>query len=398
MAIDYVFDELGEALAKAAEEDKNGRFSRGADAAYLYTYIPAHAVKADGEVVAQELARTALSGCLVLAKSVSAPSAWCGEGSPFLGGTRLCEPAAQKLLAGVMEVPTGGDALDIEFGPPVKASWPAASGLPEFYAEIALAPSGDQMGILPQLVTLYYPNGIHGGRFSKDEPRELMLTASGALPNGDAGLSSVVVTVPDLKPRAGVVLSRYPARGDATIPATPGSLWVAAVAVKEKSLLPARGGGIVPVNLLTEVREVGPESPFLQLVAKWLANNKGAVAENVKNRVVPSLVDAVAATEAAAAGEARAKYDEAVSGAFKALGALSDACKAVTTTDADKRTKAAKVAEGFFVARMAQQKVLLLGESLKIPVEDRISPSPNLVGKVLPTGDVDTACSQIFGG
>jgi hypothetical protein len=254
------------------------------------------------------------------------------------------------------------------------------------------------MGLLPELVTLYYPQGLHGSKFAGDQSRELVLSAAGALPSGDAGLSSVVVSLPNLKPRPGAVLSRYPASGgEATIPPSPGSLWVAAIAVKEKSLLPARGGGVVPVNLRSEVREVGPGSPFLQLVAKWFGTNKGALAESVKNRVVPSLIEAGAATEAAAAGEARAKYDESVSAAFKALGTLSDACKVTVSSDAEGRTKAAKVAEAFFAARMAQQKVLLLGESLKIPVADRVAPTPTLVGKALPTGDIDTACGEIFG-
>lgn len=352
MGVSYVIDQVGSALARAAEADKSGRATQRTVPAYLYTIVRPSDSGDPGVIDAP--------GCLVTSLADSPPKAWCAH--PPLSNSEACigQLTVDSAIKPVFAVP-----------PPVGTSKPA------FYAEILLVPSNDAVGIMPMLVALYYPSGLHDSKkFKGNRPRDLSITVSAAGPGGEASLSSVNVILKDLIPSERLVVRKVK-RGsggsltdvspDSTLDKAIVPLWhaVAKAPVKASG---KKGESIFPVNLSVEVREIGEPNIYLQALAAAFAKNKDLLTSEARSALIPS----VAAAEEKSAEEVKlaseATFNTAVADAFKAEPSLQVAC--VKPTDTSQNLGRAEVRQTWSALASAQANVRRL-ES----VQERKSPT-----------------------
>ena len=253
-AADSVIDWMGDALAQAAQEDRDGRATRGTSPAYLWWMNAATGSRG-------------LMSCAVIALTRSPPANWCNDaGSAF--STAAPSVCAYFAAAGsAADSPAGSRAGSAPALAP--ANW-SGSSPPALYAEIRLEAARDRRGLLPRLETLYYPRGIHGSRFANTRPRALQLSLAAATPEGAKALGSLIVRMD------GAVPGPQLRRGDGIAPAGARS-WAAALAIPEKYTPPDGGGAIIPVNVTAEVREIGDPDRFLQALAAAFASQKEAL-------------------------------------------------------------------------------------------------------------------------
>jgi hypothetical protein len=320
LGIDYVFDKLGDALAKAAEVDKNGRATSATVPGYLYRIRTASADGKPGKFEGP--------GCIVVALADSDVNKWCNLAP--LQGTEPCVGTSQlsTLIAPIL-----GLAPHVGTSPP------------SFYAEILLIPSNDSAGFLPKLMTLYYPAGLHdSGKFTnRKKARDLSISASAATPSGQGALSSVNVILKDLLPSPTLVVRNVqrdvngvlraidpnPMLDKATL-----SVWHAVASPPEKAVGNV-GSGVVPVNIAVEVREVGDPNKFLQVLAAAFAKNKDTLAGDAKAKLIPSVAAAAAAAQTQTSLAADAEYNIALGAVFAAEAALRAACAVPTNAAPD---------------------------------------------------------------
>lgn len=273
-----LIDWLGSALDEAAKADREGKATKGTSPAYLWWHD-----KKSGE--------RRLMSCLVVTLSNSDPKSWCDHSdSPFDKNGAICKYFEDKDAA-VNQTPGLSPA-----------NWAMGTSLPAFYAEVQLEAATDKRGVLPKVVALYYPKGIHGRKFANDKPRTLQFTVAAATPEGSSALSSIVVRLENLTPAAATV------RTGGDIPATGGRVWAAALAIPEKYTAPD-GGSIIPVNVSAEVREIGDSNIFLQAMAKAFAGQKDALKEQAKAQIAAATAEVEpAAVQSAYDAQAAAVY------------------------------------------------------------------------------------------
>jgi hypothetical protein len=283
-----VIDWMGNALAQAAKEDREGKATKGTSPAYLWWREP-------------KSKTYSLMSCAVVTLSGSNPAGWCDKaGSPFAKSA----PAVCRYFKDLQSPANQKPSL-------TPASWKGQS-LPTLYAEIELEAAADKRGVLPKLVALYYPpKSIHGGKFDNGKQRTLQLTVAAATAEGSSALGSLVIRLDDTLPDAEVQL------GEAIRPAG-ARAWAAALAVPEKYSPPEEGGSIIPVNVTSEVREIGDPNRFLQALAVAFAGQKDALKEEVKARITtattesdPNAVQSTYDTQAALIYAAEAKVRSA---------------------------------------------------------------------------------------
>lgn len=247
-AVDSVIDWLSDALVQAAKEDREGRATRALSAAYLWWSAPARAERG-------------LMSCAVVTVSRSSPARWCEDGS---GPFAIDAPAVCRYFA----EPQPAVARAASLAP---ANW-SGNSLPALYAEIRLEPATDGRGVLPRLVALYYPQGIHGGRFAGDVPRTLQLSVAATTPEGAAALGSLVLHVDGAVPARGVQTGTL-------MPTAGANVWAAVLSIPPRYAAPEFGGPIIPVNVTAEVRETGNPDPFLQALSTAFARHRTTIAE-----------------------------------------------------------------------------------------------------------------------
>lgn len=271
--VDFLFSRAKAALAEAAERDRKGEATDGTNAGYLWWKSR---FKSDGKEI--DLRRPV--GCLAVAISETAPAAWCKIDGPFKTANAAAIESVQKArsnfcdhIAGLIDESDGNDSA------PSLQPTQRGDALPKFYAEIRLMPSRDARGLYPKLQLLYYPAGIHGGKFKSDKPRDVVVTAAGVSPGGENGLSPVLMTFPGLSP------SKDDLRvAENVVVVTP--LWAAPAAYAADYPVPADPGPFFPVNVSSSVREVGKENVFLQAFAEIFAAQSDARAGAVKERLL----------------------------------------------------------------------------------------------------------------
>jgi hypothetical protein len=267
-----------------------------------------------------------LKQCAVIALATSPPSSWCtGDKTPF------------KPLSNVGSVITAGDpgriceafaVLDpTTTGPSTTPdAWRNRQGFPKFYAEIKLASSSDQRGLLPKLVALYYPADVNPEFKQGVKPRSLQLTVSGATPDGTKALSSIVVRLDDVSPLAGVMrlqgamafTNKDPP--DWLLPGDAPRPWASALALPEKYSPPANAAEIFPVNLSTEIREIHDPNPFLQAFAKIFSKQKDALKKEAEAQIT-------AAVNPPSTEEKQAAYDTLANAVYTAEATVRNACQ-----------------------------------------------------------------------
>ncbi len=272
--VDYVIDLFGKALADAAQKDRDGLAISTIVPSYLYLYDPPHAdMLSDGKskVLMPVPGEPSPMQCLIVARASSAPTNWCGSGSPFAAESSVCK--SDGLLAGVGTVSRGAAFEKASFQA-APANWPAndVASVPSFYAEVALRPSTDRTGVLPILRTLYYPGAITGRKFENSDPRDLVISASAATPKGDGALSTFALHLKKISPDPRI-------RKDLHHDPLP---WSALAAVPDKIVLPKTPSGLFAVNAKVEVREIGDANPLLQAAAAIFATAKPDIAKDVK--------------------------------------------------------------------------------------------------------------------
>lgn len=284
-----VVDWMSSALAEAAKQDREGKATKGTSPAYLWWY------QTDKQT-------RGLMSCAVVTLSQSHPKTWCETEGPF-----------KKDAQNVCDYFKAGDSPANQ--PPMlsPASWSKKNDLPAFYAEIALEASADKRGVLPKLVALYYPKGIHGGKFANAQPRTIQLTVSAATPDGTSALGSLVVRLDKAVPNEKVQLDNEIASGGARV-------WAAALGLPEKYTPPESSGSIFPVNVSAEVREIGDPNKFLQALAAAFVSQKDAIKEELKAKIV-------AATTEADPAAAQSAYDAQAAAVYAAEAKVRAACK-----------------------------------------------------------------------
>lgn len=253
-AADLLLDRVASALTAAATADREGVAWSGADARYLYFGHFA------GDAVSG-IPTPALAGCVVIAltdRASSQPAAWCAAhdaapaASPALDVP--CAPEGRRLLAAAMrDVPQAA---------------PASGGaLPHLYAEIRLRASRDGAAIAPQVLNLHYPAPLQPRAAAT---RDIAFTLKLRLP-GEAKGANLFVLLRDLAPGK-------PHYEPATDLAQVDSLWTAVPAYSGRKLTPADAGeGLAPVNIVTEIRETGDTSAFLQALAAGFGRARPAL-------------------------------------------------------------------------------------------------------------------------
>lgn len=258
-----VIDWMGNALAKAAKEDREGKATYGTSPSYLWWHN-------------KESKTRGLMSCAVVTLSSSKPANWCTSNeSPFM-------KSEASAICRYFVDPTSPANQNPSLTP---ASW-SGNTLPALYAEIKLESSTDDRGVLPKLVSLYYPKGIHGGKFAKEKPRNLQLTVAATTPEGTNALSSLVIRLDNITPNPELQI------GDKIASAVGARAWAAVLAVPEKYTPPDTSGAIIPVNVASEVREIGDPDIFLQALAVAFASQKDVMKEVLKDKISSATSDA----------------------------------------------------------------------------------------------------------
>ena len=255
-----VIDWLGSALDEAAKADREGKATKGTSPAYLWWH--------NGKSGERKL-----MSCMVVVLSNSTPESWCARNnSPFKKDGAICKYFEDK-NAPVNQTPGLSPA-----------NWVLGTALPAFYAEIQLEAATDKRGVLPKLVALYYPKGIHGRKFTNDKPRTLQITVAAATAEGGSALSSIVIRLEDIAPDTQI-------QTGTEVPTAGSRVWAAALAIPEKYTPPEGGGAIIPVNVSTEIREIGDPNVFLQALAKAFASQKDALKEQAKAQIAAATAE-----------------------------------------------------------------------------------------------------------
>jgi hypothetical protein len=351
LGINFAFDKVGAAISEAAKEDREGKATAGTSGAYLYWHTPA--ITADPSKAASQVAMS----CLVVALADSRPAKWCSS-EPFRE-TSLCAKNGDKWVSKLHDV---GGRKPLQEGA-------TGSSPPRFYAEIALGASPDRVAVAPELRTLYYPKGIHedSPKFKGNKkPRDLLITSSAVTPQGETALGTVAIHIKGFKPVDRLLTAADPKSGpeaadleqnptgseEGHIPAAGSDpLWVALVRLPKDAPLPDKETYAFPVNLKSEVREVGKPSALLQAFATIFDDQKADLRSSAREALVPSVREAAELTAAAATADALSKYSTAVSAAYKAQADYRTACN-----DATKPVDVKKaLARQHFLATVAAQ-------------------------------------------
>lgn len=258
LAADLLLDRIASALASAASADRDGVAWSGADARYLY-----FGSAALGGVDVPPAA--ALAACVVVALADQAgaqPAGWCAahEAAPAASPAfdKTCSPEGRRLLAAAAGgVPDTGPA--------------GVTGLPRIYAEIRLRPSRDGAAIAPEVLNLHYPAPLQP---RAARTRDLAISLQLRLPEQARG-ANLFVLLRDLTP------ARSPF--DPAGFARSGALWTAVPAYHGRAPAPADAGqGLMPVNILTEIRETGDTDAFLQALAAGFGDVRPALTKALK--------------------------------------------------------------------------------------------------------------------
>jgi len=254
VAADLLLDRIANALTAAAAADRDGVAWSGVDARYLYFGRPAGVAAGDNPV-------PALAGCLVIAltdRASASPAGWCAAHAAAPGESPAfdvpCAPEGHRLLAtATRDLPQAAPA--------------AGHALPRLYAEIRLRASRDGMAIVPEVQNLFYPAPLQARAAAT---RDLAFTLQLRLPEQAKG-ANLFLLLRDLAPGK----LRYEPTTDL---AQADSLWTAVPAYTGRKPAPADAGeGLMPVNVVTEIRETGDTDAILQALAAGFSKARPAL-------------------------------------------------------------------------------------------------------------------------
>lgn len=332
-----------------------------------------------------------LPTCAVVALSNSPPEAWCDAAGPtaFEDAVGKTCDSLRDLTMPTGTVPRQGRAD------------------PRFYAEIELYPSPDRSALIPAYRALWYPKPLHPKepKFKEGKKRDVSVSISGTLPNGEAALGTVYLQLKNFIPRSGF-LSRSEAynpteiKGDLTkFGDTAPTLWVAVAPPPKK--LPddlAAGTWYRPINITAEIREIGDPVAFLQNISKAFNDNKDKISESIQKQVIPTKREEAEKAKEVEELENDAALQAAIASVYEKLALLDQECASTRngeyienpTTDEERqknRRLEIEVQQQWSAARAAVQKVrkIELEQGIDIPSEFPYPVQGDFV-------DVKTAC------
>lgn len=131
-----------------------------------------------------------------------------------------------------------------------------------------------------------------------------------------------------------------------------GAPWAAVTAVPDKWPVP-RFGPFFPVNVETEVREIGKPNLFLQAFAKAFGAAKAPLTESAKDRILHSRIDAAETAAATASAAATEAYEKALVDGLAARSKFWGVCRGPLAGEA----KAAALDEAYALAHRAVAKI-----------------------------------------
>lgn len=289
-AVGAVVDWLGGALDEAAKVDREGKATLGTSPGYLWQYEP-------------DKKRRELMSCAVVTLSSSHPKNWCTVNSTFANSA----PAVCGYFNDASSPANQAPSL-------TPGAWEGTAA-PKLYAEIKLESAIDHRGILPKLATIYYPKGIHDGRFAGTKPRTLQISVAAATPEGANALSTLSVRLRDTTPVDKILR-------DKEIPPEQSRIWAAALAIPEKYSFPEQAASIIPVNATTEIREIGKSHAYLQALAAAFGKHKDDIKEALKAQVE-------AAMSQPDPNAVQSSYDQQAAAVFAAEAKVRTACTPV---------------------------------------------------------------------
>ena len=296
-----------QALANAADADKNGFTAAGQNARFYY------------DVTKGSSGATLVTppGCYVVAYAQLEPGAkpWCDNAEFKLGVPSTCAPMGRALLAELHSV----ESLDSR---PLTSNQSLAK--PDVYMEISLDGSGYPLVVRPSVVALYYPASLLSPTSSKPRTLSLALTPTSLVAGDALKGAAIALTITGVQPGPVIAADVLNVQ----------SGWTSApqIAVKPDESKPVVGTRYSPFNVSANLHEVGVPSLFLAAFAKSF----GASVGDLGKAITPALLPSGQAT-AQQQGEANAAdYDAKRASALKSYSDYLAACAKTPTSDSDK--------------------------------------------------------------
>jgi hypothetical protein len=302
------------AIQAAAAADKSGYGAGGQNPRYFFPSVRV-------DPAGKEPPKFTTPGCYVVAytRYVANPAdstaqAWCANAAFSTALPNACtEEGKARLnkLGPALNVPTG-------YGP----------GVPDFYAEIEINPStyvsnAAWVGV-PRVIAMYYPHSLLEAESKK--PRTITITLA-VTSGAGAGGSDPVKTA-----SAGVVLVNV-VPGDSITQdslAAQQSSWVSVprtLSLTTNDPPPKNGAPYYPVNIATNIKEVGDPNKFLQAFATAVNSSASDYTKAIVNNVSPAAISAAQLQAANNSASAMAASAQAITDLGKYLSSCSPAPK-----------------------------------------------------------------------
>lgn len=305
-AVSALIQVPAQALANAAEADKNGFTATGQNARFYYGIS-----KPDQATIPTP------PGCYIVAYSSIQADAkpWCDDRDFAAAVPRACAATA---------IPALKDLRPFEPLPSEARVRPEFMARPDIYMEISLDESSYPLIVRPGVAALYYPKSLLAPDSSKPRTLSLTLTPTSLVAADALKGAAVAITISGVEPGQTI-------RTD-TLNVQSGWTSVPRIAIKVEDEKLTVGERYSPFNVAANLHEVGQPSLFLAAFAKSFNASVGDLGKVITPALLPS-------GQAAAKQQAEsnlADYDSKRASAQKAYADYLSACDKKPASESEK--------------------------------------------------------------